>query len=788
VKNILSKTKWLTRRRAIRLSIAITALLAFYFCLPDPLFDDPYSSAVYDANGQLLSVRIARDGQWRFPDDDTLPLKVRKCLVEFEDRYFLYHPGVNAVSMLKAFACNFSAKTRRGGSTITMQIARMARDNRRRTYYEKLIETILALRIESSFSKTEILEMYAHHAPFGGNVVGIHAASWRYFGRGPEKLSWAETALLCVLPNAPSLIHPGKNEHLLIKKRDRLLSRLQQEGIIDESTYQLALQEKIPENPMSFPQLAPHLLQRISLQMGEGKIFRTTLSKTIQEQARTVLKRETAQLRENGINNACAIILDTESGNVLAYIGNVADSAKRDHNDVDVIAAPRSSGSILKPILYGFLLNESKIAPHSLIEDVPMQIGSYAPKNYNLTYDGLVPASEALVRSLNVPSVKMLQIYGVNTFLYQLRKIGFKTISKPASHYGLSLILGGAEVTPWDVASVYASMGRSLISFTKRRRYNPEDIRDANYELGHVKPHKKSGEQGLLSAGTLWTTFRCMNELARPEDYSGGSTFSSLQKLAWKTGTSFGYRDAWAVGLDRKYTIVVWVGNADGEGRPGLTGINTAAPILFALFNILPNREWFKKPEQDLAQIKVCAETGYRSTENCPNFKNIDAPVQALRSPVCNFHKLISCDSTGRYRVSSHCYPVSKMQHKSYLVLNPLQQYYYGQKHLNFSPRPPFMPDCVDESADVGFDIIYPRDGYRIYLPINETNKRNELILNATHSGKGEKLFWYLDKEFIGATSRFHQMAVDPARGKHELVVVEEGGKSAKLGFEIIDK
>lgn len=776
-------------RKKILVFLVFSLLVAFYYSLPNKLFKNSYSTVLYDNKLNLLSARIADDGQWRFPYTDSVPDKFKTCIVQFEDKYFYYHPGVNVFSIAKAFVKNIKAGTvKSGGSTISMQVARLSRNNPKRTYVEKLFEIWLALRIECSLSKEKILHYYSCNAPFGGNVVGLHAASWRYYGRDPKNLSWAESALLAVLPNAPSLIYPGKNHHKLLAKRNRLLNRLYAEGIIDKTTFQLSLKEAIPNKPFPLPQLAPHLLQRACNEKGDGRIFRTTLVKPIQERIVQQLNDHVANLQTNLINNACAIVLDTRTGNVLAYVGNSYSKNKTNNNDVDIITAPRSSGSILKPILYAFMLNDGKIAPHSLVEDTPIQLGSYAPKNYNLSFDGLVPASEALSRSLNIPSVNMLRQYGTAAFLYQLRKVGFTTINRNAEHYGLSLILGGAEVTSWDVASVYSSLGRTLINFNERGSYLSNEFRKANYIYNSAEENAKYIHSEMLSAGCIWNTFNVMTELARPDDYSNNNTFSSLHKIAWKTGTSFGYRDAWAVGVNSSYTIVVWVGNADGEGRPGLTGINCAAPLMFSLFNTIGNNKWFSKPVKDITKLDVCKETGFRKSQYCEDFYRTETPATSIKSPLCSLHKIIHIDSIGRYQVNSLCYPVSKMKHQSYLVLTPLQEYFYKLKHITFMSVPPMMEGCIDESQHATFDIIYPRNNYKIYLPVNENNTKNKLVMNATNKLTNGKLYWYFDKEYIGETNHIHQMEVKPDNGFHELTVSDEKGKTIRVKFEIVDK
>ncbi|MCE3226711.1 MAG: pbpC, partial [Bacteroidetes bacterium] len=380
----------------------ILAIL-YWLWLPNQLFNTTCSTVLVDANNKLLAAQIAPDGQWRFPQSDSVPVKFGHCITIFEDEYFYYHPGVNPVSIFKSIGRNFSAgKVKTGGSTITMQMARMMRGNQSRNYWQKIIEILLAVRIELSYKKSSILNIYASNAPFGSNVVGLQAASWRYFGRGPERLSWAESALLAVLPNSPSLIYPGKNHNKLIAKRNRLLKKLHEKNIIDESTYKLALQEQLPDKPYPIPQIAPHLLARTISENGKGKLYRSTINSNHQIIADQLLNKHVGSISSNQIYNACAIIAETETGNILAYVGNSYSKTNEHENYVDIIQAPRSTGSILKPFLYAFMMNDGKILPGSLIEDIPIQIGAYGPKNFDLNYDGLVPANKAIARSLNV--------------------------------------------------------------------------------------------------------------------------------------------------------------------------------------------------------------------------------------------------------------------------------------------------------------------------------------------------------------------------------------------------
>ncbi|PBQ34237.1 penicillin-binding protein 1C [Sphingobacteriaceae bacterium] len=778
-------------RHKIKLSVLFLGVLLFWLWLPSKLFDKPCSSVLLDKNDELLAAQIASDGQWRFPQSDSIPYKFKTCIVTFEDEYFSYHPGFNPVSIYNSLKRNLhSSKIKSGGSTITMQVARMMRNNQNRNYYQKIVEILLAVRIEASYKKTSILNLYCSNAPFGSNVVGLAAASWRYFGRSPEKLSWAESAVLAVLPNAPSLIYPGKNQKRLLKKRNRLLEKLFKKNTIDSATYQLAILEPLPHKPFPIPQLAPHLLATCAAKNGSSKIYHSTLLKDLQLHVTELLNRHSQNLSANQIHNACALVVETESGKVLAYVGNSFSSTNEHQNYVDVIQAPRSTGSILKPFLYAFMLNENKLLPASLLEDIPTRIGSYGPKNFSLSYDGLVPANQAIARSLNIPAVKMLQDYGAQKFHQRLKQLGFTTFKRSTDRYGLSLILGGGEAKLFEITAAYCSMARALLHYSnKRNLYADKSYHALNY-LRNQQREKVSVKlkSDILNASAIYYTFLAMTELLRPQDYTGWAQFLSKSKIAWKTGTSFGFRDAWAVGVNPKYTVAIWVGNADGEGRPELTGTSAAAPLMFSIFNVLENQKWFQKPTSDLEKIKICKQSGYKASQICDQTEVRDYPKGAQKTRPCPFHKLIHLDETGMYRVSSSCYPVSKMLHQAWFIASPAEEYFYKQHNMQYKSLPPYLSGCENETTHKELDIIYPKEGFQIYVPVDQSGEQSRCIFKATHKNPNATLFWHLDGQYIGETRKFHQVSVIPKSGPHFCEITDDLGESVSCSFSVLAK
>lgn len=770
--------------------------ILFYFSLPKKLFHQPYSLVLLDKNGKLLQAKIADDGQWRFPINDHVPEKFREALITYEDKRFYAHPGVDVLAFLRAVKQNIlSHHVVSGGSTLSMQVIRLSR-NRDRNIFQKVYEMFLALRLEFSYSKNEILNLYAAHAPFGGNVIGLDAAAWRYFGRSADDLSWGEAASLAVLPNSPSLVHPGKHRLWLKSKRDHLLDKLKTKGLIDETTCTLSKLEHIPDEPLPIPQFAPHLISTVQNQnrkIGNKRsvVVKTTIDIRLQKQVDEILNRHHEHLAANGIFNGAALVLDVETGNVMAYIGNIY---KPDHPDydshVDVITAPRSPGSTLKPILYEAMLHDGFLLPHTLIPDIPTQIAGYSPKNFALEFDGAVPANKALARSLNVPAIRMLNTYRTERFYFLLKKLGITTLNQPSQHYGLSLILGGGENSLWELAGVYSSFARILNHYQKYNgHYDESDLHMPKYiaeQNTSKKEWTKMPSESIVSAAAIYQTIEAMEELMRPGEEMLWTQFTSSQRIAWKTGTSFGFRDGWAIGITPKNVVAVWIGNADGEGRPGLTGISTAAPIMFEIFRLLPNGNWFEPPFDEMRKIPVCIKSGFRATELCES-DSMFVPASGLKTAPCPYHQLVHLDRNEKFRVTSDCESPSNMVHRSWFVLPPGMEYYFRSRNSFYKPLPPYRPDCfANIQQNNPMEMIYPKRSNKIYVPVELDGKTGRAVFEAAHRYANATIHWHLDEQYLGATKENHKMELQPDPGKHLLVLIDNDGNRIEQYFEVL--
>ena len=761
----------------------------FIFCLPHPLFNTPTATILLSKNGQLMNAKIADDGQWRFPAADSVPHHFKAAIIAYEDKTFYQHPGISLKGITRALISNIRAKkVVSGGSTLTMQIARLSRGGER-TIFNKIIESIWALRLEFRYNKEELLNIYAANAPFGGNVVGLEAAAWRYYGQPAHNLSWAEVATLSVLPNSPSLVRPGKNEKTLLQRRNKVLKTLFEQGEIDEITYELSLEEPLIGAPKPLPSYAPHVMENVIQQGRKGERIETTIDLNKQKKFTEILARHQFNLDQNHISNAALLIIDVQNNEVVTYIGNTA-TQNQHHQYVDLVQAPRSTGSILKPFLFTAMMQEGLIHNEQLIPDVPMNFEHFSPKNYEDKFEGAVKVKSALSRSLNIPSVYLLKKHGISQFLHVLKDLKLRHINKDADHYGLSLILGGAESSLWDIANAYAGMAKTLNHYNQENAYLYNSWDNAHlFRSSRTNSSQNTRIAPLFDASSIYAVFQALLDVNRPYMEASWQQFSSSRKIAWKTGTSFGNRDAWAVGVTPQYVVAVWVGNASGEGRPPIIGTTAAGPIMFNVFSHLENtNNWFSTPFDELSEMSICKESGHRSTFDCSITDTILVPKNALRSPSCNFHKIIITDTQEKYRFHQECTNEMETMVVSRFVLPPLQAYFFKNAHPNYKDLPPFHPDCTHHAQETTFSIIYPQHNHKLIGVTDLDGEAKEMIFEASHPSPDSRLFWHVNDHYLGDTRRQHTIHYTPEVGTHLLTVIDELGNQQKINFTVLAK
>lgn len=758
-------------RKLITYSLPVWIALSAYlvYLIANIEFEDRFAYVLY-AEDQIINAQVSEDEQWRILCEGEVPEQLATCLTLFEDQYFHYHPGINPVSIYHAIKANLKAgKIVRGGSTLTMQLARIHEHNQPRTYLQKIKEIALALAFELRYSKAEILSLYAQHAPYGGNTVGYCGAAQRYYQKPASLLSWSEAATLAVLPNAPSQIYPGKGQAILINKRNFLLQKLFKEAYIDSMTYRLAILEDLPQQTMTFPSLSAHLLQESKQHDEKAFNYHSTLDVSLQSRVKDKVQGyRNRYAQHHGIDNLAAIIVRND-GSMAAYVGNT--SCESDcGSEVDILRSRRSPGSTLKPMLYSGALQSGMITSKSLLQDIPVFYNGYSPSNFDKQYRGVITAESALTQSLNIPAVDLLRGYGIAPFYHDLQQVSITTLDQYPDHYGLAMILGGCEVMGVELAQVYNNLsrvaqGQSALPIHYLNPNNPVVTFDFPYQQA-----------------TAYTVLEMLKGVNRPSSQDGWRYFDSKQEISWKTGTSYGFRDAWSVGVTKDYTVLVWVGNADGEGKPGLTGIEKAAPILFELFDLLPYSSSIEEPNSGFEYKQVCKESGYLATAVCPHSHRVRVVEGSQPLPRCTYHQIVTLDSAKQFRAFQGCLP--EVIQKSAFVLDPIPDSYH-KRFSGVSYRlPPYHPNCISGQGDL--QIVYPSKGAEILIPVDIDQQREALIGKVIASQEIDSLYWFIDHELLAVTADEHRLALDLAVGKHELTVVSSTGLESSHGFTII--
>ncbi|QKF58065.1 penicillin-binding protein 1C [Campylobacter ornithocola] len=704
------------------------------------MFKGTYSKVLLDKNKEILSVFLDANEQWHL-ESEFIPQKLKTAVVLYEDKNFYSHYGVDFLAIIRAFKNNLFSSKRSGASTISMQTIKLLEQNKR-TYFNKFNEIIKAFALENAYDKEEILRLYLNNAPYGGNLVGVASAGLFYFEKDLKNLTWSEAALLAVLPNNPGLINLEKNKDKLLKKRNALLDRLFEKGYFSKDILTLAKAEKLPSFKAR-KNLAPHLARR--LLVDKEKVI-SSIDKKIQIKFEKKAKEYSYKLHQKGIKNLAILLADTKTNKVLAYVGSNDFYDFTTFGQVDGVVAKRSVGSVLKPLLFAFAIDDGLIAPESLMLDVPTFFSNFAPQNANKKYHGFVSAKESLQKSLNIPFVGLLSEYGYEKFFYKLKDI-LNYEDENFKKYGLSLILGTKEFSLEDMVKIYLGLG------------NYGNFKEILYEENtSIKKDKK-----LISDGASFLTLQTLKGL----DRVGLKQYDFNTIISWKTGTSYGRKDAWAIGTSPKYTLGVWVGNFNGEANANLYGVSIAGELFFELLGLLDglNLE-FKQPD-DLISIKIENQTGYRYDYRF-DFKEALYPQSANVLRISPFLKEIFIYENKEVNSLDENFIYAKK--KIILNLPPNAQAFFAKEKQHL------------QSSNQSLKIIYPLNNLNIVLPKDLKSKQKLLI--KLINPENEKLFWYLNQELI-FEGKEENLALDLKKGKYNLNIISESGMNDFINFNI---
>lgn len=754
--------------------IALTVILIFdslLFPLPMERLRKPSAAFVYSRDKNLLGCFTSTDSYWRKPIKlESISPLLQKSVIACEDRWFYYHPGVNLFSLVSAAVDNLRAgKVVRGGSTITMQVARMM-EPKSRTLKAKIIEILRAFQLEMHFSKRELLELYFNLAPYGGNIEGVGAAAYFYFGKTPIDLTAAQAAMLTSVPNSPTALRPDLNYDRSAAARSRALDVMRKRGIISENLYREALAEEIRPRKTEPPQIARHFTRGLALQYPDNPEIISSLDLRIQNICDGVVKNHKNELAQRGINNIAVTVIKNSTGELLGMVGSADFGDYRHQGQVNGAMSPRSPGSALKPFVYAMALDQGLLSPHTILEDLPIYYSGYSPENYDKEYRGVVSAADALRLSLNVPAVYICYKVGQRNFYNLLKSGGISSLYRKDYDYGLPIILGSCEVRLIDLTNLYSSLGRGGL-------YYP-------YHL--LKNDSPGDTLRLFSPGASYLISEILSELERP-DFPASWEFSpNIPKVAWKTGTSYGRKDAWSVGYNTEYAVGVWVGNFSGESSPDLVGADAAAPLLFEIFKAISagrNSRWFA-PAPEVSSRLVCSVSGLPPNDFCPGTIEEFYLPGISPSGKCNIHQQILVDSISGYRLCRFC-TGKNAREMTVEKWPPKIATWVARSGRALSTIPEHNPSCTGAYASDKPVIISPHPDVtyliRDYLPLEQ----QEIALEASAASDSRELFWFIDGDFLGKVAVGERMFYRPQRGVHQLVCADNDGRATSISLKI---
>lgn len=746
--------------------------LSVAFPLPVDRLHPPSSTVVLAEDETVLRAFLAPDEMWRLRvyDDEIAPV-LKRAVVGYEDQRFYGHPGVDPFAIGRALLANLKAgRIVQGGSTITMQVARMM-EPKARTLPNKLVEAFRALQLEWRYSKEEILTYYLNLAPYGGNLVGVEAAARLYFDKPAIGLSLGEAALLAAIPNDPNANRPDEHGETARAARDKVLRLLRARGVITGDERDRAIAEPVPERRYDLPFDAPHLADHLAARHAHAERLITTIHPGAQQMAARMLSAHVQGWRSQGITNGAVVIIDNTTMGVRALVGSADFFDLHNDGQVNGALAPRSPGSALKPFVYAKALDEGLVGAHTLLQDIPVDYNGYAPENYDRAYSGLVPVRDALARSLNVPAVNLSSDLGPEAMYHFFRRAGLRTLTEPAHHYGLSLILGGCEVTLMDLTALYAALARGGV-------YRPYRLL-ARSSVG--QPER------LLSAGASYIVTDMLRNLRRPDLPAVWEWSRDQPTVAWKTGTSYGHRDAWSIGVTPRYTVGVWMGNMDAEGSPALVGAEVAAPLLFQLLQRLEHdvsARWFEQPST-VEVRRVCSVSGHRPTPFCPSTRSEHYLPGRTPSGPCTLHREIWVDARTGHRLCSHCRAGKSYDTQVVTRWPPGIATWLERTGYPLDAIPPHLPSCQRVAEGDPPVIRSPRPGTTYRLRSGIPADYQQILLEASVSNSTERIYWFVNGNPVYQGDPTTRVFYTPEPGKHTVLCMDDEGRSSEVTIAI---
>ncbi len=767
------------RERAVRAAAVLgamaAAVVAAAWLVPLPArLGRPVSTLVLDRDARWMRVQVTPDdgGMVRIPVRRAeLPDRLVEAVLDFEDRRFYAHPGVDPLAMARAAWLNATTgRVVSGGSTITMQVARML-ERRPRTLASKLIEIARAVQLEVRFSKDEILEHYFNLAPYGGNIEGVGTAAYYYYEKSVDRLSLDEAATLAALPNSPTALDPARGKAKLARRRNDVLARMATNGVVTLAEAEAAMALPIGAQRRPAPFVAPHLSEKLRAGSPAGARIHTTIDRELQLRAEKLLADHVDRLASHGITNGAVVLIENETRKVRAYVGSRAFFDVVNQGQVDGADALRSPGSTLKPFAYALGLDRGVIGVNTMLEDVPLAYRDWEPSNFDGKWRGMLPAKDALAQSLNIPAVRVAEALEPHGLVELLAKAKVRAVAAEPSRYGLATVLGGVDVTLLELTNLYATLAQGGLH---RKYVLTEDAPAAEEPVR------------LFSEGAAYLVTEILTDVRRPELPDSWRDAVSLPRVAWKTGTSYGRRDAWSIGITQRWSIGVWVGNFDARGVPELVGVEAAAPLLFALAQTLPGVStdpWIARPN-DVQPREVCALSGARPGPGCAHTQTELSLAGRAPAAPCTLHVVLDVDDETGERLCSRC-RAGRLSHRETHVAWPaaVAGYLKGAGMMG-KPLPPHNARCVHGLTGDGPVIRSPMDGDEYVLRPGVPLEHQQIALIGSAPGGG-KLYWFVDDVLHAETPAGAVAMLDPVAGAHRLVAVDAEGRRAGVSIRI---